>query len=119
VILDLFGEPIPPENPRGRRKTPKPKGYYAAPGTGPAGHTCGDCEHHVVKRLAKDYHKCAKSEAKWTGGGATDIRVRSPACIGWERVIKLCTCDIQLGRKPAWRYSVTCPHHSHLAEKLP
>jgi hypothetical protein len=82
--VDLFGDPIAPQNPRGRRKTPKVRGYYAPPGTGPVGHTCGDCEHHVRKRMAKTYHKCELARAKWTGGGGTDIRLRSPACSGWE-----------------------------------
>jgi hypothetical protein len=67
-------------------KGPKPmKGYAAEPGTGPKGETCGTCKHHVKKRMAKTYHKCALMEACWTGGGATDIKVRSAACRHWQQ----------------------------------
>jgi len=83
--LDLFGDPLPKENPRGHKITTKPNGYYAPPGTGPAGHTCGDCKYKTVNpgRTAKIYHKCERSRGRWTGGAGTDIRVRSPACSGW------------------------------------
>jgi ribosomal protein L37AE/L43A len=60
------------------------KGYAAEPGTGPKGETCGTCKHHVVKRMANRYHKCALVAHLWTGGGATDIKVRSAACRHWE-----------------------------------
>jgi len=60
------------------------KGYAAIPGTGPAGETCGSCSHHVTKRYAKNYHKCELMSAYWTGGTATDIRVKSPACREWQ-----------------------------------
>ena len=86
-MIDLLGDPVRvqdlPGAPR-KRKDPKPRGYYAPPGTGPAGETCGTCEHHVIKRMGKNYHKCDRAKAKWTGGGASDIRVRSPACSGWS-----------------------------------
>lgn len=65
-------------------KNPVPRGYAAAPGTGPAGETCGSCQHHVERCYAKIYHKCELMRDYWTGGGATDIRVRSPACSRWE-----------------------------------
>ena len=68
-----------------KRHEAKPRGYYAPPGTGPAGETCGTCEHHVRKRMAKDYHKCELARVKWTGGRASDILVRSPACHAWQR----------------------------------
>lgn len=63
-----------------KRKSPVPRGYAALPGTGPDGETCGTCKHHVIRRYAKNYHKCELMSTCWTGGGATDIRVRSPAC---------------------------------------
>ena len=67
-------------------KATVPRGYAAPPGSGPDGETCGSCNHHVARRYAKIYHKCDLMRAYWTGGGATDIRVRSPACSRWERV---------------------------------
>ena len=82
---DLLGDPLVGMTPlKGKRITPRPRGYYFSPGTGPAGETCGSCKHHVCKRMAKDYHKCGRARHLWTGGPASDIRVRSPACIGWE-----------------------------------
>jgi hypothetical protein len=75
-----------PKSPRGRsRSNPMPRGYAAEPGTGPAGETCGSCRHHAERWLARTYHKCGLMSAYWTGGGATDIRVRSPACSRWEK----------------------------------
>ena len=86
---DLFGDG-PAMTPEQRKKlfpksrAPSPRGYAAPPGTGPEGETCGSCAHHVIRQFAKDYHKCALMRTYWTGGGATDIRVRSPACKRWE-----------------------------------
>ena len=68
---------------RGRHYV-EPRGYYAKPGTGPAGETCGSCRHHVTRRYSKRYHKCALAQGKWTGGRASDILVRAAACTGWE-----------------------------------
>lgn len=83
--VDLFGAPLPVETPtKGKRKTAKPWGYFAPPGTGPAGETCSTCRHLYRKRMAKTYLKCDRSQAKWTGGRASDILARSPACSGWE-----------------------------------
>ena len=66
-------------------KAPKPlKGYAAEPGTGPKGETCGTCRHHVKKHMAGIYPKCALMSRFWTGGGATDIKVRSAACRHWQ-----------------------------------
>lgn len=47
-----------------------------------AGHTCGDCAHHYVRKFAHTYHKCDLVPA--TRGPATDIRVAWPACEMWE-----------------------------------
>jgi ribosomal protein L37AE/L43A len=91
MMRDLFGSEITEAEARriaaaGRkRREPTPAGYCASPGTGPKGETCGSCKHHVVKRLAKNYHKCNLARAAWTGGRKTDIRVRAPACLRWER----------------------------------
>ena len=65
---------------------PKRNGLHAAPpGTGPLGETCGTCAHLARKRMAKVYLKCGLCQAKWTGGGATDVRARDPACAKWEK----------------------------------
>lgn len=61
------------------------RGLYAAtPGTGPDGETCGSCRHLVRKQLANIYRKCGLCRPWWTGGGATDVKARSPACSRWE-----------------------------------
>jgi hypothetical protein len=60
------------------------KGYAAPPGTGPKGEACGTCWHKSGVQYANKYHKCCLMKAAWTGGAATDIRVRSPACRLWE-----------------------------------
>lgn len=58
----------------------EPRGYYFHPGTGPAGETCGSCQH----RTHGSYIKCELSRARWTGSRGTDILARSPACKYWE-----------------------------------
>lgn len=47
-----------------------------------AGHTCGDCVHRVLKRLGGTYPKCDLGPV--TGGPATDVLARWPACYRWE-----------------------------------
>lgn len=79
ATTDLFGAPVEP--PRGRRYV-RPRGYAGRPGTGPAGETCGGCEHAV--RFGH-WSKCGLAQAKWTSGRATDIRLRAPACERWEK----------------------------------
>ena len=59
------------------------KGHATAPGTGPAGETCGSCAHLYRRQMAKVYHKCELNRAKWSGGGKTDVKVRDPACEKW------------------------------------
>jgi ribosomal protein L37AE/L43A len=71
--------------PRVDRKQ-KFKGYADIPGTGPKGETCGTCAHHVIKRMAGTYHKCYLCANIWTGGGATDIKVRAAACSFWKKL---------------------------------
>ena len=92
---DLFGgNPVIPDGPAmtpaERRKTlgikPRPvtpNGYYMPPGTGPAGETCRTCRFAVARRFSKTYWKC-RLHPQWTGGPGTDIRLKSPACQGWE-----------------------------------
>lgn len=94
-MTDLFGNPpIIPDGPAmtlaERRKQQRrlrgevPRGYYAPPGTGPAGETCKTCRHAVCNRLSKNYWKCDLFPGVWTGSYGTDIRLKSPACRGWE-----------------------------------
>lgn len=91
---DLWGEPIttrePPPPADGKRKSTRPNGYAAQPGSGPKGETCGSCAHCVWKEMAKSYLKCGKVRATWTGGPGTDIRARAPACSFWERPVDGC-----------------------------
>lgn len=91
-MADLFGGPTaddphltPKERKRLQRKAAAyPRGHAWAPGTGPEGETCGSCEHLVRLRYAKTYRKCDLARAKWTHGGASDIRAGDPACKFWE-----------------------------------
>ena len=89
-MSDLFGnEPTLNEqtaaNSKAKRKPTPPRGYAMPPGTGPAGETCGSCQHIVRKGgNARAYLKCGLNRARWTSGQGTDIRARSPACKKWE-----------------------------------
>lgn len=67
------------------RKTTQPRGYAAAPGTGPEGETCRTCRHLVRKRLAGTYRKCGLMKSVWTAGAVTDVLAGSPACRMWEK----------------------------------
>lgn len=70
---------------RGKHYT-QAKGYAAPPGTGPAGHTCGDCLHLCRNKLrsGRTFPKCGLRHTTWTGGRGTDVLVRAPACRKWE-----------------------------------
>lgn len=86
LIALAAGPMLTPEQ---RRKLKPPcgtgaRGHVAPPGTGPDGETCGSCKHLYRKRMAGTYLKCALNEAKWTGGGKTDVRARDHACRMWE-----------------------------------
>lgn len=86
----LFGEPEEikeEETPWGnkKRKPTVANGYAAQPGTGPEGETCNTCSNHIIRRYAKNYHKCKLLGNNLTHGTGTDIRVRSPACSYWEK----------------------------------
>ena len=63
---------------------PKKRGYAWTPGTGPVGETCKTCNNCYRKQMAGVFYKCLLTKAKWTGGQATDILIRSPACKFWE-----------------------------------
>jgi len=59
-------------------------GHAAAIGSGPAGETCGSCEHLFRNRMAKTYLKCDLMRSVWTGGAGTDVRAGDAACSKWE-----------------------------------
>lgn len=86
-MKDLLGNEVTIEEARAlkKRREPTPNGYAWAPGTGPAGETCGSCVSLHRNELAKTYLKCERNRAKWTGGRKSDILARSPACKFWER----------------------------------
>lgn len=86
MSTDLFGEApqqIAPLQIK-RQREREPRGYAAAPGSGPAGETCKSCRHFVIKRMARDYRKCGLRRGQWTGGAGTDVKARAPACSKWE-----------------------------------
>lgn len=93
-MSDLFGHDAPESTYQGQRKKPlgpqggkhyvEPRGYGGIPGTGPEGRQCRHCAHYCQIQLAKRYPKCALTRATWTGGRATDILARSPACSRFE-----------------------------------
>ncbi len=81
--IDIFGdaiiEPPPPaldRHGKPKRKPTRPDGYADAPGSGPAGETCGSCRHKDGVRFAKSYHKCALMKEHWTHGPKTDVQLR-------------------------------------------
>ncbi len=87
AVETLFGrwEVLEPPAPgKARRKTPERRGYVAPPGTGPEGETCGSCG-HCVRSWNDKFAKCRLVEKFWTGGYATDVRRRAPACKKWEK----------------------------------
>lgn len=88
-MKDMFGNELTEAEARDllKRKSPVLRGHYYPPGTGPKGETCGGCEHCVRKQMAKTYIKCGLNRANWTGGGASDIRAKDPACKFWERAL--------------------------------
>lgn len=90
----LFDDTPPVESPsellradgKKKRKTTRPQGYAALPGTGPGGETCGSCAHRVRIAYSKTYNKCALNRPNWTSGPGSDILVRSPACLKWQPI---------------------------------
>lgn len=45
---------------------------------------CGDCAHHVIARLSRTYHKCARHVLGTSNSDASDIRVGWPSCELYE-----------------------------------
>lgn len=89
-MRDMFGNEVTVEEARVLlKKKHRPltvkRGYAAPPGTGPAGETCGSCEHLYRNRMAKTYLKCSLMSGVWTGGAGTDILAKAPACRLWKR----------------------------------
>lgn len=93
---DLLKQPIPLPDPlllykRGhfspsQPKKDEPRGYAAAPGTGPAGETCRTCAHSCLNAgNSKNYWKCGLLKFAWTRSPRTDIRLKSHACLHWEQ----------------------------------
>jgi hypothetical protein len=72
-----------PESALNARRLSRKHGHAAVPGTGPAGETCGSCEHLVRKTMSKTYLKCGIMVAYWTGGEGTDVRAGDAACRRW------------------------------------
>lgn len=72
-----------PAQRRAMRGGPRKSGHAAPVGSGPPGETCGTCQHLSRRTMAKTYLKCELMRAKWTGGGATDVRARDAACSKW------------------------------------
>ena len=65
---------------------PPKKGHAAKPGSGPAGETCGSCDHYAIRHYnGKTYRKCGACEKNWTFGPGTDIRKKDPACAFWVK----------------------------------
>jgi len=61
----------------------KRQGHAGNPGRGPAGETCGTCQHYCTVSYAKTYRKCELARANWTHGPGSDIRKKDPACEFW------------------------------------
>lgn len=55
-----------------------PMGHRLAEGR----ESCGTCLHIIRKQFGKTYLKCAVS--RMTGGPATDVRAKWPACENWK-----------------------------------
>ena len=77
-MKDLFGNDMADQDAK-----PRPRAYPAMPGSGPAGETCKTCSLRRAKETGsmKRYYKCRLVQP--TSGGATDIRLKSPACKFW------------------------------------
>lgn len=53
-------------------------------GSGPHGETCGSCCFLHRRKLGKVYLKCYRTIGVWTGGAATDVKAKWPACNQWR-----------------------------------
>ncbi len=66
---------------------PMGRAYAAKPGSGPEGERCGTCRFaRQINGHSRYYWKCSFVPA--TRGGATDIRLKTPACKKWEPIRK-------------------------------
>jgi hypothetical protein len=82
-MLDLFDQPPSPD---ATRRTPRPRGHAAPPGSGPKGETCRTCQHYTrASYHNRVYRKCWLAKPRWTHGPGSDIRAKDPACRLWER----------------------------------
>ncbi|MGU3540042.1 hypothetical protein [Methylobacterium sp. A54F] len=90
-LADLFGldRALTPQERKRLRAATTPKGYAALPGTGPAGETCGSCEHLTRRHMAKTYLKCGLMQRGWTRGAGSDVRAGAPACRRWETGLRV------------------------------
>lgn len=95
-IADLFNldRAMTPQERKRLRAGTTPKGYAALPGSGPAGETCGSCEHLVRRRMARTYLKFGLMQRGWTRGSASDVQARSPACSRWQQLAPANALDI-------------------------
>ena len=84
LLAFMHDHALTPAERRRMKGGTRANGYAALPGSGPAGETCGSCEHLYRNRMAKTYYKCSLMERGWTGGKATDVLVRAPACRNWS-----------------------------------
>ena len=82
-MKSLFNEEIPDEPLHTPQK--RDNAHAAAPGTGPAGETCGTCKFlYRAEYHNKVYKKCEKLRASWTRSYGTDIRCKDSACYFWK-----------------------------------
>lgn len=102
---NLFGEmqadPMPPPPVEGKRRKTVPRGYAAAPGTGPKGETCKTCVHKAVIKMGGRYLKCELCRDRWTHGPATDIKAGAPACAYWRGFVG--TGYVLVRTIPGWK----------------
>jgi len=68
----------------GRVKHPSDRAHPYPPGSGPTGQTCGTCAKLCERHCSRTCFKCRVMKKDWTGGLATDIRKKDPACLSWE-----------------------------------
>lgn len=79
----VYAEPVAEEVGQ-KKKTTRPNGYAAQPGSGPSGETCKTCEHYA-RMVHVRYRKCLLVRDNWTRGPGTDVLAKSPACAFWKR----------------------------------
>lgn len=85
----LFDDPTAREPTTETIQQPKRLGWKATPapiGSGPPGETCKTCTSAVKldSPSGKSWYKCSVMRWRWTGGTATDIKLKWEACKSWE-----------------------------------